>query len=122
MATPNSYLNLATSSSVDLDNKLVAKKRRCSADMVALGVTYNQALYEDNTLGGGNFSSGWSSGRRSLRRSTGESSLRRIILVASERGRRILYTVRQRLEHQGTPYGTKEDPVRPRGEVFDGPD
>jgi hypothetical protein len=58
MATPTSDLNLATSSSVDLDNQLVAKKRRCSADMVALGVTYNQALYEDDTLGGGNLSSG----------------------------------------------------------------
>ena len=58
MATPTSDLNLATSSSVDLDNQLVAKKRRCSADMVALGVTYNQAMYEDGALGGGNLSSG----------------------------------------------------------------
>jgi hypothetical protein len=39
------------------DNQLVAKKRRRSADMVALGVTYNQTLYEDDTLGGGNLSS-----------------------------------------------------------------
>jgi len=58
MATPTSCLNLVTSSSVDLDNQLLAKKMRCSADMVALGVTYNQALYEDDTLGGGNLSSG----------------------------------------------------------------
>ena len=58
MATPTSDLNLVTSSSIDLDNQLVAKKRRRSADMVALGVTYNQALYEDDTLGGGNLSSG----------------------------------------------------------------
>jgi hypothetical protein len=58
MATSTSDLNLATSSSVDLNNQLVAKKRRRSADMVALWVTYNQALYEDDTLGGGNFSSG----------------------------------------------------------------
>jgi hypothetical protein len=58
MATPTSVLNVATSSSVDLDNQLVAKKRRCSADMVALGVTYNHAPYEDDTLIGGNFSSG----------------------------------------------------------------
>ena len=57
MATPTSDLNLATLYSVDLDNQLVAKKRRCSADMVALGVTYNQTLYEDETLGGGNFPS-----------------------------------------------------------------
>jgi hypothetical protein len=49
---------LATPFSVDLDNQLVAKKRRRSADMVALGVTYNQALYEDDILGGGNLSSG----------------------------------------------------------------
>jgi hypothetical protein len=49
---------LVTSSSVDLDTQLVANKRRRSADMVALGVTYNQALYEDDTLGGGNLSSG----------------------------------------------------------------
>ena len=34
---------IRTSSSVDLDTQLVAKKRRRSADMVALGVTYNQA-------------------------------------------------------------------------------
>jgi len=64
MATPTSDLKwlrrllILTSSSVDLDNQLVAKKRRRSADMVALGVTYNQALYEDDTLGGGNLSSG----------------------------------------------------------------
>jgi hypothetical protein len=58
LATPTSDLNLATSSSADLDNQLVAKKRRRPADMVALRVTYNQALYEDNTLGGGNLSSG----------------------------------------------------------------
>ena len=58
MATPTSDLNLVTSSSIDLDNQLVAKKRRRSAGLVALGVTYNQALYEDDTLGGGNFSSG----------------------------------------------------------------
>jgi hypothetical protein len=58
MATPTSDLNFATSSSIDLDNQLMANKRRRSADMVALGVTYNQALYEDDTLGGGNFSSG----------------------------------------------------------------
>ena len=57
MATPTSDLNLVTSSSIDLDNQLVAKKRRRSADLVALGVTYNQALYEDDTLGGGNLSS-----------------------------------------------------------------
>jgi hypothetical protein len=58
MATPTSDLNLATSTSVDLDNQLLAKKRRRSTDMAALGVTYNQALYEDDTLGGGNLSSG----------------------------------------------------------------
>jgi hypothetical protein len=58
MATPTSDLNLVTSSSVDLDNQLVAKKRRRSADMVALWVIYNQALYEDGTLGGGNLPSG----------------------------------------------------------------
>jgi hypothetical protein len=58
IATPTSDLNLVTSSSDDFDNQLVAKKRRRSADMVALGVTYNQALYEDDALGGGNFSSG----------------------------------------------------------------
>ena len=45
MATPTSDLNLVTPSSVDLDDQLVAKKRRRSADMVALGVTYNEALY-----------------------------------------------------------------------------
>ena len=58
MASPTSDLNMATPSSVVLNNQLVAKKRRRSADMVALGVTYNQALYEDDTLGGGNLSSG----------------------------------------------------------------
>jgi hypothetical protein len=58
MATPTSNLKLVTSSSDDLDNQLVAKKRRRSADMAALGVTYNQALYEDDALGGGNLSSG----------------------------------------------------------------
>jgi hypothetical protein len=57
MAPPTSDLNLVTSPSVDLDNQLVAKKRQRSADIVALGVTYNQALYEDDTLGGGNLSS-----------------------------------------------------------------
>jgi len=57
MATPTSDLNLVTSSSVDLGNQLVAKKRRRSADMAVLGVTYNQALFEDDTLGGGNLSS-----------------------------------------------------------------
>jgi hypothetical protein len=36
----------------------VAKKRRRPADMVALGATYNQALYEDDILGGGNLPSG----------------------------------------------------------------
>jgi hypothetical protein len=59
MATPpTSDLKLVTLSSVDLDTRLLAKKRRRSADMVALGVTYNQALYEDGTLGGGNLPSG----------------------------------------------------------------
>jgi hypothetical protein len=54
MPTPTSDLNLVTLSSVDLDNWLVSKKRRRSADMVALGVANNQALYEDDTHGGGN--------------------------------------------------------------------
>jgi hypothetical protein len=36
----------------------VAKKRQRSADIVALGVTYNQALYEDDNLCGGNLPSG----------------------------------------------------------------
>ena len=58
MATPTSDLNLVTSPSVDLDNQLVAKKRQRSADIVALGVTYNQALYEDDNLGGGNLPPG----------------------------------------------------------------
>ena len=89
--------------------------------MVALGVTYNHALYEDDTLGGVNFVIGVKQLNGSLRRSTGESSLRRIILVAWPRGTRIP-SVRQRLEHQGPPYGTKVDPVRPLGEVCDGPD
>jgi hypothetical protein len=43
--------------------------------MAALGVTYNQALYEDDTLGGVNFVIGVKQLNGSLRRSTGESSL-----------------------------------------------
>ena len=49
MATPTSDLIMETPTPIEV----VAKKRRLSGDLIALGVTKNQARYEQATLGGG---------------------------------------------------------------------
>ena len=104
MAMPTSDIIMETPAPVEV----VAKKRRLSGDLNALGVIKNQARYEQAALGGGSGMSCLLTGGEASIETHKPTHQSRIAtsLVAWARGTR-MRSLRQLLERQENPYGRR---------------